>query len=121
MHRQLRTAALTVGIMILSSSPVWAHAHLVTSEPAANATVAGPKAITLTFSEKLVPAFSKFEVTMPAMNDMAIKLNTRLSKDGKSIVGTPQGTLMKGEYKITWHAASADGHKMDGEVRFKVE
>ena len=43
-----------------------------------------------------------------------------VSKDGKSITGTPQAALGKGAYKVLWTAASADGHKMTGEVTFKV-
>jgi methionine-rich copper-binding protein CopC len=28
---------------------------------------------------------------------------------------------MPGAYKITWHAATSDGHKMDGAVDFTVK
>lgn len=106
---------------LVASSPAWAHAHLVSSNPAANAAVAAaPKVITLTFNEKLVPAFSKFELTMPEHGGMKVPVKTTVSKDGKSITGTPQSALTKGTYKIVWSAASADGHKMNGEVAFKV-
>jgi methionine-rich copper-binding protein CopC len=57
---------------------------------------------------------------MPEMNDMKMTVKTAVSKDGKSIVGTPSAALPKGAYKIVWTAASADGHKMNGEVAFKV-
>lgn len=120
-HRLSSLAALAGTAALLATSPAWAHAHLVSSMPAANATVAAaPKTITLTFNEKLAPAFSKFELTMPEMNGMKAPVKTAVSKDGKSIVGTPQAALMKGAYKIVWTAASADGHKMTGEVAFKV-
>lgn len=113
-------AALAGAAALLAGAPAWAHAHLVGSTPAAGATVAAPKTITLTFSEKLVPAFSKFDLTMPEMNGMKMTVKTAVSKDGKSIVGTPNAALPKGAYKIVWSAASADGHKMNGEVAFKV-
>lgn len=120
-NRLFGLAALAGASVLLATSPAWAHAHLVSSNPAANATVAAaPKAITLTFNEKLAPAFSKFELTMPEMNGMKVAVKTTVSKDGKSIIGTPQGALMKGAYKIVWTAASADGHKMTGEVVFRV-
>ena len=120
-NRLFSLAALAGASALLATSPAWAHAHLVSSNPAANATVtAAPKAITLTFSEKLVPAFSKFELTMPEMSDMKMGVKTALSADGKSIVGTPSAALPKGTYKIVWTAASADGHKMNGEVSFRV-
>ena len=114
-------AALAGATALIASSPAWAHAHLVSSNPAANAAVAAaPKVITLTFNEKLVPAFSKFELTMPEHGGMKVPVNTTVSKDGKSITGTPQSALTNGAYKIVWSAASADGHKMTGEVAFKV-
>lgn len=120
-NRLFGLAALAGASALLATSPAWAHAHLVSSNPAANATVAAaPKAITLTFSEKLVPAFSKFDLTMPEHGGMKIAVKTTVSTDGKSITGTPEAALAKGAYKIVWTAASADGHKMNGEVAFKV-
>jgi methionine-rich copper-binding protein CopC len=120
-NRLFSLAALAGASALLVTSPAWAHAHLVSSNPAANATVAAaPKAITLTFNEKLVPAFSKFELTMPEMSGMKMGVTTALSADGKSIVGTTSAALPKGAYKIVWTAASTDGHKMNGEVAFKV-
>ena len=101
------------------AGPALAHTRLVSSSPAANATVSSPRTITLTFNERVVPAFSKFELTMPA-HDMAIPVETAVSPDGKRIVGTVASPLMKGAYTITWTAAGADGHKMTGKVAFKV-
>ena len=114
-------AALVGSAMLVASSPAWAHAHLVSSNPAANATVgSAPKTITLTFSAKVAPAFSKFELVMPEHGGMKVPVKTAVSKDGKSIVGTVSAPLAKGAYKIAWSAASADGHKMIGEVPFTV-
>ncbi|ACG77894.1 copper resistance protein [Phenylobacterium zucineum HLK1] len=114
-------AALAGTVALAATSPAWAHARLVSSDPAANATLsAPPKAITLTFNEKLIPAFSKFELTMPEHGGMKVAVKTAVSKDGKSITGAPQAALTKGAYKIIWSAATGDGHKMSGEVAFKV-
>ena len=114
-------AAFVGSAMLVASSPAWAHAHLVSSNPAANATIsAAPKTITLTFSAKVAPAFSKFELVMPEHGGMKVPVKTTVSKDGKSIVGTVSAPLAKGAYKIAWSAASADGHKMTGEVPFTV-
>ncbi|HEX2800720.1 MAG TPA: copper homeostasis periplasmic binding protein CopC [Phenylobacterium sp.] len=101
------------------ASQAAAHAKLLSSNPTANATVAAPKTITLTFSEKLAPAFSGFDLVMVEHN-VKIPVKTTVSKDGKSIVGTPQGAFVKGSYKVNWHAASSDGHRMTGDVAFKV-
>lgn len=108
-------AALAVAL----ASPAFAHAHLVSSTPAANAKVSSPRTITLTFSERLVPGFSTFELAMPA-HGMAIPVETAVSRDGKQIVGTVASPLTKGAYRISWTAAGADGHKMTGTLNFQV-
>lgn len=120
-HKLFGLAGLMGSAALLATSPAWAHAHLVTSNPAANVTVkAAPKTITLTFNEKLVPAFSKFDLIMPEHGGMKVAVKTVVSKDGKSITGKPAAALTAGAYKVIWTAASADGHKMNGEVAFKV-
>lgn len=120
-HKLFGLAGLIGSAALLATSPAWAHAHLVSSTPGANATVAAaPKTITLTFSEKLVPAFSKFDLVMPEHGGMKVAVKTTVSKDGKSITGAPAAALTAGAYKVVWTAASADGHKMNGEVAFKV-
>ncbi len=121
-HRHPTLAGLIAGGAILIAGSAAAHAQLVKSDPAANATVAAPKTVSLTFNEKLTPAFSKFELSMPAMNGMKVKMKTTVSTDHLTIIGKPQGKLMPGAYTITWHAASSDdGHKMDGTVPFNVK
>lgn len=114
-------AALAAGAALLAAGPALAHAKLVSSSPAANAILSSaPKTITLTFNEKLTPAFSKFEMTMPEHGGMKVAVKTAVSKDGKSLVGTPQSALTRGAYKIVWSAATSDGHKMSGLVAFKI-
>ena len=119
MNRIVKLLALGGAAAMLAAGPAWAHAELVKSNPAANATVKSPKSITLTFNERLVPAFSKFELTMPA-HHMTIPVKTTVSPDRKRIVGTVPSTLMKGSYTVTWTVAGADGHKKTGKVAFKV-
>lgn len=120
-HHHFALAGIAASAALLFAGAASAHAHLVKSTPAANATIAAPKTISLTFNEKLTPAFSKFELVMPAMSNMAVSVKTAVSKDGMTIVGTPKSALMPGAYKITWHAATSDGHKMDGAVDFTVK
>lgn len=117
MNRRTLTLAVVASLGIAGQA--LAHAHLVRSNPAANATVAAPKTISLTFSEKLTAQFSTFEVAMVG-HDMKVPVKTVVSQDGKTITGTPQAAFMPGSYKIIWKVASADGHRMTGEVPFKV-
>jgi len=112
-------AALAATAALFTASPAFAHAKLLRSTPAAQARVAAPKTIALTFSEKVVPAFSTFELVMVG-HDMKVPVKTTVSRDGKTITGTPQGRMMAGPYKINWTIASSDGHRMKGEVPFQV-
>jgi methionine-rich copper-binding protein CopC len=96
-----------------------AHAALVKSDPPANETVVAPQTINLTFSEKLTSAFSGFDLSMDDGMKMAVA-NT-ISADGMTMVGTPKGKLMSGNYKISWHAVAADGHRSEGSLPFKVK
>lgn len=57
---------------------------------------------------------------MPEQEGMKVAVTTTVSSDGTTLSGTPQAALTKGAYKIVWTAASADDHKMNGEVAFKV-
>jgi methionine-rich copper-binding protein CopC len=113
-------ALASVGFLAFAATSALAHAHLVNSNPAANATLGtSPKSIVLTFNEKLTPAFSTVQLSMVDHN-MTVPVTTAISKDGKSLVATPKGALMKGAYKVTWTIASADGHKMTGDVKFRI-
>jgi methionine-rich copper-binding protein CopC len=119
-----RTALLAnatlMAVALVSATQASAHAKLVSSDPAANATVAAPKAITLTFDEELTPAFSGFDVMLGGSMKMPVK--TTVSADHKAITGVLSGPVMAGTYKISWHAAAADdGHKTMGTFSFNVK
>lgn len=111
----LAAMALTFGTAV----PALAHTHLVRSTPAANQTLAAPARLTLTFNERVAPAFSSAEVTMPA-HDMTVPSTMRLSQDGKTMTITPRSALVRGSYVIHWTAAGSDGHRMEGNVPFTV-
>ena len=63
-------------------SPVLAHAKLLQSNPAADTTLTAPKTIKLTFSEKIVPAFSGLSLKMS--DGMVVSTSNSLSNDGKA-------------------------------------
>lgn len=112
--------ALLLSLLIASESPALAHAALLQSDPAPNSTVAAPKVIKVTFSEKVVPAFSGFKLAMD--DGMTVDVTTKLSSDGKTMTATPKGSFMAGKYKLSWHAASVDdGHRTEGSFTFKVK
>jgi methionine-rich copper-binding protein CopC len=112
----VRLSAGVIGAaLLLTASQAAAHAHLVTSDPAVNATVAAPKQIVLHFSEKLQPKFSGFAVTK---NGAAVPMKAKVAND--VITGTPAKPLIAGPYQVTWHAVSADTHRTEGRYAFTV-
>ena len=119
-RKTLSAAAAFGAVALLAAGQASAHAVLVKSNPAANAAVAAPKTISLTFNEALTPAFSGFDLSMG--DGMKIKVKTRVSKDKKTITGVPSGRMMAGAYKISWHAAAVDdGHRTTGTLPFTVK
>lgn len=135
--------------LVATPAAVLAHAKLVSSTPAVNATVAKPAKIILTFNEKLTGPTVKVELFMTgmakgmshdggmdhskmaggkmdhgAMADhapMKIAATSQLGKDGKSVTLMPKRALSAGKYKVAWTAAGADMHKMTGNYSFTVK
>jgi copper resistance protein C len=105
-----------------------AHAKLLSSSPAANATVAKPGKIVLNFNEKLVAAFVKTSLNMTGMPGMAdhplmpiTGYTSAMSKDGKTLTLTMRKALPPGTYQLKWSAAGADTHRMEGTFSFTVK
>lgn len=129
MRKSILSLSLAGMAMALMPSVALAHAKLVASTPAANATVPKGKAkhINLTFNEKLVASTLKTELLMtgmPGMKDpapMKVAFSSMMGKDGKSVMLMPKKALVPGTYKVTWSAAGADTHRMGSEFSFKVK
>lgn len=108
------TAALA-----LSATSAFAHAHLETSMPAANAIVASPSMIMLHFTEALEPRFSGFEVT--DARGHAVNAPSHMDpSDSALLTATPAPALAPGVYHVNWHIVARDGHRMRGTFDFTV-
>ncbi|WP_298400840.1 copper homeostasis periplasmic binding protein CopC [Sphingobium sp.] len=103
-----------------------AHTKLVSSTPAANATIAKPTKMTLTFSETFLAPLSGADLTMTGMPGMAnhdpmpIK-GFKTAVDGKTMTLTFPRALPAGTYDLKWHVVGADQHKMEGGYSFTVK
>lgn len=96
---------------------VEAHARLVASQPADGAMIAAsPAAVTLVFSESAkVTALS----IQAAGDKSPKKLSVAIGEDSSShTIMLP--ALSSGNYTLTWHALSDDGHVTSGTVKFSV-
>jgi methionine-rich copper-binding protein CopC len=120
-------AAAAAVALLLMPAAASAHAKLVGSTPAANATVSKVTSVTLRFNEKLVASTVKAELVMTGMPGMAnhapmkIPAASAMGKDGKSLTLTAKRALVPGTYKVKWSAAGADTHRMGSEFSFTVK
>lgn len=118
--------SLAAAIAIALPGVAAAHSKLVSSNPAANATVSKPSKLTLTFSETFLAPMSGADLTMtamPGMTDhpaMPIK-GFKTSVEGKTMVLTLPRPLPAGTYDLKWHIVGADQHKMEGGYSFTVK
>ena len=110
-------APLAALALLATAGQALAHAHLLASTPAADASVAAPKQLALSFSEKLEPKFSGLELTKVGGGDVAVATAVA----DKSMTATVKAPLAPGAYKVMWHVVSADGHKMKGDYAFTVK
>ena len=126
-------AAAVAAIAMTTAMPALAHPRLVSSIPAAQAAVQSARQITLRFSERLMPQLTGLEIAPAGMAGMshadhsshmamapmpAIKVS--FSSDGKTLVATLASALPRGAYTVTWHAVSADTHRVQGQLAFTV-
>lgn len=123
----IRTLFTTAGIAaaLVVATAAQAHPRLVSSTPAANASVERPARIELRFNEALVGQFSGVDLVMtdmPGMKmpPMKIAVDASVGTDGKTLVAVPKAALHTGTYKLDWHAVTTDTHRVNGSFSFKV-
>lgn len=105
-------------VVLMSAAPASAHARLVSATPAEKSTIVAPRVVTLTFSDRVAPAFSGFDVVDASGAKAAVR--TQVSQDGRTITGALARPLAAGRYVVNWRIASTDGHRMTGSYDFVV-
>lgn len=117
-------ASLTALALVVPGAAM-AHPKLVSSSPAAGASVAKPTEITLNFSETLVGPLSGIELVMTSMPGMASHKPMPITgftarATGKTLKVKLPRALPAGSYTLKWHAVAADQHRVEGGYDFKV-
>ena len=109
-------------------SAAQAHPKLLSSTPGSATTAVAPNAITLKFSEKIVPRFTGLELIMTSMPGMAAGQTMKIggfkpafAKDGKTLTAQMAKPLTVGGYRVAWHAVAADTHRINGSFDFAVK
>lgn len=111
---------------LLGATAADAHAKLVASNPAANATVAGPTKIELRFDEKLVGKGSSLQLFITAKPGpklaapAPVAVAVSLATDGRTLVAPLKRALTTGAYLVAWHATTGDGERKNGTFSFMV-
>lgn len=117
-----RFAALTLllaGLMPLTPASVYAHAKLLSSQPAAGASLdAPPSRVELWFSTEVSHAFSSIEVTGPGGVRVDRAAVTHAEEGKKAQVELDE--LAAGDYTVVWKVVSVDEHTIRGKFTFKV-
>ena len=121
MTNTFRKVALVAATMLVSATSAFAHAEFVESSPAPDSTVASPTEIDLTFSEGINLKFSGAKLS----DSMKMSFETgpaTLAKGGDTTLVIPvTKPRAAGEYVVTWHNLSKDGHKSKGTFKFTVQ
>lgn len=124
-----RPIGIAVATAIVAyASPALAHPKLVSSTPAAKSVVSNVRQLTLTFSERLIPQMSGIDLAMTGMPGMANHKPMKVTgfaisvgADGKTLLAVLPRNLPAGTYLLTWHAVSADTHRVTGTFTFTVK
>jgi methionine-rich copper-binding protein CopC len=123
MRRLERFALLLLAVGLLAAGPLapaGAHAVLDTAVPAARSTVrVSPKEITLTFTERLEPAFSIIRV-LDAKGKQVDDNNSRIDAADAASLRVSLPPLAAGRYRVSWRVLSIDTHVTKGEFTFDV-
>jgi copper transport protein len=116
-------AVVAAALVLASTAPaVSAHAGLLGSNPAAGATLgAAPTELTLSLSERVVPALSSITVVDGHGNAYQLGRPERAPGDPLTLV-VPLRQLARGVYTVKWRVDSAvDGHATTGAYQFGVQ
>lgn len=115
--KRIIIVSILAAVTGLVSSQAFAHAFLDHASPRVGGTVpVAPHELTLSFTQKLEPAFSTVQVTGP---------NGAHIQQGKAHVsGNTMRVSIKaagpGTYHVHWHALSVDTHTTQGSYTFDV-
>ena len=103
------------------AAPVWAHAFLDHAVPPVGSTSQGaPGELTLSFTEKIVPAFSGASLNSAAGASIPAG-KARVDPSDPATLHVPLGRkLAPGAYVVHWHVVSGDTHHTSGSYKFTV-
>jgi copper resistance protein C len=115
----MRTYIAIVSLLLaaLGNGAAHAHAFLDHASPLVGSTVrAAPSEVSLSFTQKLEPAFSAVEVT----DAKGARVDQGKPQVSGSTMRVGLKSLSPGTYRVRWHVLSVDTHKTEGSFSFQV-
>jgi copper resistance protein C len=104
-------------LAVMSGTAAEAHAFLDHAEPRVGSTVpAAPRELSLSFTQKLEPAFSSVEVT----DANGARVDLGRPSVSASVMRIRLKPLSAGTYRVRWHVLSVDTHTTEGSFTFQV-
>jgi copper resistance protein C len=114
---RILTFATSVLFTVMLATGAEAHAFLDHAEPRVGSTVAtAPRELSLSYTQKLEPAFSSVEVT--DANGRRVDLGR--PSISASVMRVGLRPLSPGTYRVRWHVLSVDTHTTEGSFTFQV-
>lgn len=111
------TTILTVLLLTLATASASAHAFLDHASPLVGSTVAtAPHEVSLSFTQKLEPAFSSVRVT----DESGVRVDRGEAQVSGNTIRVELKPLRPGTYRVRWHALSVDTHSTEGSFSFTV-
>jgi copper resistance protein C len=115
-----RCAGLVVCLLMLAATQAGAHAFLDRAEPRVGGTVrTAPAQVTLWFTERLEPAYSRVKV-VNAAGEQVDKADGTVASSDLRMLRASLKPLGPGTYRVIWRVLSVDTHVTEGDFTFRV-
>ncbi len=117
MLRRVLLAAALLG----APSAVWAHAFPDHSEPRVGSTVDAPPAqVRIWFDGEIEPVFSTMRVE-DGNKQRVDKGDARVNPQDNTVLEVSLPPLAAGSYHVYWSVIARDGHRTEGDFRFRIQ
>src|SRR5690242_2390682 len=118
-RRVVVTAVAVAAAVMATRGIAYAHAMLLSAEPAADSVVAtSPTRIRLLFSEQIEPSLAT--MVLIHSDGRIERLDVASDPHDVDAIVAPVRGLAAGGYRVSWRVVSADGHPVGGSLLFWV-
>jgi len=121
MQRLLKLLLLAAFACSFAATGAFAHAFLDKAVPGVGTTVAlSPDELELTFTQKIVPAFSGVQIAQMGGKRIASDKAAADRTNANALHVRLLHPLRPGTYVVSWHVVSVDTHRTSGHYKFTV-